>query len=378
MTELHDIYLEAIPVAEMDAGADQYVPLDPKTVNRIKKEMEDDNPQFPVIKVEEGTSKNKIKWGGDILANIAEQINENQPVGYLGHIKPEDERWVLPPPQTWWLKGVTKKEGDKTVLYVKGYNLPDEPIRRYVKAGVVNSVSWHGKAAVQHMKGGIQQVKEFALESIDWSRKGKAAMSARLVTVAAEMEGEEESGVSDISKVTVAELKADNPNLYQLIVNETEAEQKEKVEELADKAKEAESHNALFAKLREVLHVDDKADILEAVTSVVTKVEEIGRKNVNERLSAILSEKIKDEDARAVVMRLMPVSEMSELDDTKLKEKVNETIDKDDSIKAIVNRFSGSPAPLKGRNVSEMENGGQHRYDSGKTTGNVKVRRKKL
>jgi hypothetical protein len=377
VAELHDIYLDSIPIAEMDAGAEEYVPLDPKIVNRIKKDMEDENPQFPVIKVMEGTSRNKIRWDGDILVSIAEQINENQPVGYLGHIKPEDDRWVLPPPQTWWLKGVTKKEGDKTVLYVKGYNLPDEPIRRYVKAGVVNSVSWHGKAAVQHVKGGIQQVKEFALESIDWSRKGKAAMSARLVTVAAEMEGEEER-VSDISKLTPAELKAENPNLYQLIVNETEAGQEEKIEELQEKAKDAETSGALFAKLREVLHIDDKADILEAVSKVVTAVEEIGRKNVTERLAAILTEKIKDDDARAAVMRLMPVAEMGDLDDDKLKEKVNETIDNDETIKAIVNRFSGSPAPLRGKGVSEMENSGSHRYDSGKSTGNVKVTRKKL
>jgi hypothetical protein len=377
MAEVHDIYLDAVPIAEMDAGVEDYVPLDPKIVNKIKLEMEDDDPQFPVIKLEAGVSKNKFEWTPEILESIAEQVNENQPVGYLGHIKPEDERWVLPAPQTWWLKAVTKSDGKKKALYVKGYNLPDEPIRKYNKAGVVNSVSVHGKASVQHVKGGIQRVAEFALESIDWSRKGKSAMSARLVTVAAEMEGKEDNEVSDLSKVTIAEVKTEAPSLYQLIVNEAQAEQNEKIEELEEKVKDVDENVTLFAKLRDALGIDEKTDILDAVVQMITKIEDAGRKTVNEKLSEILGEKIKDDDARSVVMRLMPVSEMADLDDDALKVKVNEMIDNDEGIKSIINRVAGSPGPRKNGDGGSGD-GEKDRYASGKSTGNIKVTRTKL
>ena len=378
MPEIHDIYLESIPISEMDAGVEDYVPLDPSTVNKIKKEMEDDNPQFPVIRVESRESVETRSSGRLTFSRaLRSRSTRTSPSVISGTSSLRMTNGCYRRRRRGGSKASHVSEGDKTVLYVKGYNLPDEPIRRYVKAGVVNSVSWHGKAAVHHVKGGVQRVKEFALESIDWSRKGKAAMSARLVTVAAEMEsGEEESSVTELAKVTVSELKAENPSLYQLIVNETEAAQEEKIEKLEADAQEVEDHRTLFAKIREALHIDDKVDVLEAIVAVQTKLDEIGKKNIAERLTAILSEKIKDDNARAVVTRLMPVSEMEDLDDEALKKKVNETIDSDESIKAIVNRFTGSPGPLKNREINEM--GGNGRYDSGKETSNVKVTRTKL
>lgn len=377
MAELHDIILDGVIVTEMEAGVESYVPLDPKLVSELT--QGDDNPQFPVICIESGISKNKFEWPHDVLVDAAEQVNKLQPVGYLGHIKPEDDRWAFPPPQTKWLKAVTKKEGDKTKLYVKGYNLPEpEPIRRYVRLGLVDSTSWKGKASVQHLKGGIQRVTKFALESIDWSRKGKAAMSARLVTVAAEQEGEEE--VADLSKVTVAEITAENPNLVELIQRDGAKEANEKIAEMEPVVKEAEEHRTLMTKLRELLGIDEKVDLLEAVGELQEKFTDITTKNVKERVGELLKSKVKDDDARAAVLRLIPVNEMEDLEDDALKTKVEETMEKDETIKAIVNRFSGAPPPTgKKRDIAEMGDGAADgRYDSGKSTSNVKVTRTKV
>jgi hypothetical protein len=377
MAELHDIILDGVVVTEMEAGVENYVPLDPKLVAELT--QGDDNPQFPVICIESGTSKNKFEWPHDVLVDAAEQVNKMQPVGYLGHIRPEDDRYAFPPPQTKWLKAVTKKEGDKTKLYVKGYNLPEpEPIRRYVRMGLVDSTSWKGKASVQHLRGGVQRVTKFALESIDWSRKGKAAMSARLITVAAEMEGEEE--VDGLSKVTIAEITAENPSLVELIKRDGAAEAEAKVAEMEEVVEEVEEHRTLMTKLRELLGIDEKVDLLEAVGLLQTKFTDITTKNVKERVGELLKSKVKDDDARAAVLRLIPVNEMEDLEDDALKTKVAETMESDETIKAIVNRFSGAPPPTgKKRDIAEMGDGeNDGRYESGKSTSHVKVTRTKL
>jgi hypothetical protein len=377
MAELHDIILDGVTVTEMEAGVEDYVPLDPKLVAELT--QGDDNPQFPVICIESGVSTNKFEWPHDILVDAAEQVNKLQPVGYLGHIRPEDDRYAFPPPQTKWLRAVTKKEGDKTKLYVKGYNLPEpEPIRRYVRMGLVDSTSWKGKASVQHLKGGIQRVTQFALESIDWSRKGKAAMSARLVTVAAEQEGAEE--VADLSKVSIAEITAENPNLVELIKRDGAADAEAKIAEMEPAVEEVEGHRTLMTKLRELLGIDEKVDLLEAVGELQEKFTDITTKNVKERVGELLKSKVKDDDARAAVLRLIPVNEMEDLDDDALKTRVEETMEKDETVKAIVSRFSGAAPPAnKKKEIAEMGGGDDNgRYDSGKSTSNVKVTRTKV
>lgn len=380
MAELHDIFLEGVTVVEMEAGFEDYVKLPKALIAELTED--DDNPQFPVICIETGVSANKFEWTEEVLEDAARQINEMQPVGYLGHIKPEEDRYAFPPIQTKWLKAVTKKEGNKTKLFVKGYNLPDpEPIRRYVRLGLVDSTSWKGKAAVQHLKGGVQRVTKFALESIDWSRKGKAAMSARLVTVAAEQAGKEGDEVSDLAKVTVAEITAENPNVVELIKRDAVVEANEKIAEMEPVVEEVEEHRTLMTKLRELLGIDKDADLLEAVGELQTKFTSITTKNVTERIGELLKSKIKDDKARAAVLRLIPVNEMEDLEDDALKTKVEETMEGDETIKAIVNRFQGTAPPKgKDRDISEMGDGDDtaERYKSGRSTSNVKVTRKKL
>lgn len=377
MAELQEVEILDIPISEMTEDMSAVIPLDPDLVaSLIEGDDKDIKFRFPIIRVESGVSKNKFEWTPEQLVDIAEQVNTKQPNGYLGHIKPDEERYAFPMPQTRWLKAVTKEEGGKTVLYVKGFNIPDEPIRKYIKTKAVDSTSWHGKAAVQHLKGGVQRVVEFALESIDWSRKGKSAMSAKLVTVAAEQEGKEETDV-ELSKVTVAEIEAENPNLVVLIKSEARAEADKEIAEMEEKVKVADESTTVFQKMRELLGIDESADILEAVGKIQKRLDDIGKKNVRERVLELLKSKIKDDDARNTVLRLLPVNEMSEdLDEEGLKKRVDECFDTDNEIKTIVNRLGNGGGPLKNKTVDEMEGNGK--YESGKSTGNVKVTRTKL
>jgi len=188
--------------------------------------------------------------------------------------------------------------------------------------------------------------------------------------------------VVDLIKVTVAEITAENPNLVELIKRDGAAEAEAKIAEMEPVVEEVEDHRSLMTKLRELLGIDKDADLLEAVGEIQEKLTTTMTANVKERVGELLKSKVKDDDARAAVLRLIPVNEMDDLDDDALETRVDEVMEKDETVKAIVNRFSGTPPPpsRKQKEINEMggDDNGNGRYESGRSTSNVKVTRKKL
>lgn len=379
-----DIFLDA-PVAEMTDTAAAVIQLDPDQTRDLLKRTKDDDPQFPIVRVEEGLSENKFNWTPEMLESVADQINEKQPVAYMGHIKPEDDRWVFPDPQTIWLKAKTVVESGKKVLYVKGYNLPKAKIRDLVAAGIARSTSWRGKADVKFLKGGVQEPYRFHLDSFDWSRPGKNAMSAALVGVVAEQteneRSEDEVKPEDIAKLSLSELQTSNPNLVELIKREAVAEKDTVIAEMEETKQEGEDAKTLLQRLREVLHIDEKSDILEAVGNIIAKVEKIGTDEVMARIEKVLTDKVPSESARAVVKRLIPqitVAEMSEInDDDKFKEKIEAYLDSDDNAKAVIAEMNDGPTPPSQRRTDGRQGSD---YEPGRTgkSGSVRVGSVKL
>jgi hypothetical protein len=349
-TNLETIELDAV-VSEMAADIGAVVQLDPARVKLLLDATGDTSPEFPILRIESGVSRNKRNWTPEVLDDICEQINREEPVGYLGHIKPEDAGYAFPKPQTIWLKAIARMEAGKKVLYVKGYNFPDAEIRGYLKTGVTKEASWRGRAAAKVI-GGIQHITKFALESVDWSRKGKAGMSAKVVAIATEMEGVDED--MELSKLTSPELREGNPSLYELIKQEGAAEVSKTVGEMQTKIDEAKADKSVFAKLREVLGIGDDKDIVEAVTEISGKVDEANKTALKDRINAFLTKNIKNDKAKAAVARLLPVSEMEDLSDEDLEKKIGECLEKDDEIKSIVSEMTG-PAPLHRREVARTD-----------------------
>lgn len=371
---LVDIELD-VTVCEMAMDAGSIVKLDPAKVAKLTQEYGDESPEFPVLKVLPGTSSNKRAWPDEILVSVAEQINSQNPVGYLGHIKPDDDGYAFPAVQTVWLGAETRKEGAQTALYVKGYNIPGGEIRdkKLVRTGIIKETSWRGKAATRTVNG-VQHIDRFVLESIDWSRPGKAGMKAGVVAIASEM-NEGSDNTMDLSKVTLADIQRENPSLFTLLKQQVEAEQAATVQEMKDKADKADEVESTLSKLRGILKIDEAADVITAVTEVISKVESIGAKEIRERIGDILGKKVADEKAKAVVMRLLPVTEMEGLDDDKLTAEIEKHLAEDESIKAIVTEMSGAPAPLVKRTAST--DNGSHGSKVGQS-GMVAVGRRKL
>jgi hypothetical protein len=362
--DFEDIVLDGI-VSEMTADPAFNIPLDSARVQQILAVTKDDAPQFPILRVEEGTSNNGRVWDAAILEDVAEQINRMEPVGYLGHIKPEDDGYAFPKPQTIWLKAVTKKEGAKTVLYTKGYNFPNADARMYGPLGVTREASWRGKAALQALPNGMKRVTKFVLESIDWSRKGKAGMSARLVAIATEMEGSDKVDPKDIAALTVADLTAHNPNLIELIKRDATVEQQTRISEMEQEAEQAKDGLTLLARVRETLGLKAEDDPVAAIVSAQEELDKINRRTLHERLADILSKKVKNESARKTVLRLLPVSEMENLDDAALEAKVVASIDSDDEIKAIISEMEQTPVRPGRGSQSSGGNGKGYQPKSG-------------
>jgi hypothetical protein len=329
--------------SEMATDAGEIVQLDPARVQQLIDATSDQSPQFPILRVEGGTSGNGNHWSDEILRDVAEQINREEPVAYLGHIKPEDDGYAFPEPQTIWLKAVTRDEAGKTVLYVKGYNFPQAKIREYLRTGVTRVASWRGKANGPVM-GGVRYIKQFKLESFDWSRKGKQGMSAHVVALATEMEGSEQD--VEIGKLTLAELQAGNPSLVDLIKGEGKKEAEATISEMEPKVEAAGQADETFKKLRDVLGIDDSVDIVQAVGDVVEKVENTATTTLREKIADIVGGKVKGDRARSAVMRLVPVSEMEGKSDDDLAKSVEELFDTDEDIKAIVSEMEGGAGPL--------------------------------
>jgi hypothetical protein len=361
-----------IPVTEMAGTGDAIVQLDPGVVRELVEANKDDDPQFPVIRVEEGLSGNKMLWTRGVMQDVAEQVNRENPVGYMGHIKPEDERWAFPEIQTKWLKAQmtvepstqSERKGNMVhTLYVKGYNLPKTRVRSYVAAKINLMTSWRGKADCEVLKGGVRKPVKFVMESIDWSRPGKGAMEARLVTVAAESkEGVEKVEANEIAALSFAELKQHNPNLVELILRDGRDESTEKISEMEKEVEEGKEAKSLIDKLRELLKIEENGDVLQTVTDIVHRVEKAGRDEIVSALDTVLGRKVKNDKSRETIKRLLPVSEMvdeftgkekGELEKL-VEEKVNEAFDADEGIKILASA-SSAPAPLAHR-VAEQKN----------------------
>lgn len=393
MSEPLTIDLE-VAIAEMAAdAATGFITLDPALVQSILDGTGDKSPKFPVLRIVEGVSGNGFEWTPEVMEDTARQINTQKPPAYMGHIKPEDDRWVFPEIQAQWLAAKTTTENGKKVMYVKGYLLPDSKARSYHAAGINLTTSWSGKAAIQHMKGGIKRVKKFALESIDFARPGKAAMSAELIAVVAEMsERSEQVETNEIAKLTIADLTAANPSLVELIKREARSEADTRISEMEGEVEQAKDAKSLVQRLRELLELPDTGDVIQTVTNLITRVESIGREGILGEVRKVLADKVKgDTDeakaSRALIERLVPIAEMQDAFDGKPKEEVESGVkakmdtifNEDAGVKKIVADFDNaggsSRRPLT--HIAEQRDGNAD-YSAGKSTGNVRVSKVKL
>jgi hypothetical protein len=365
---------DKITVAEMHGGSGEVgivseMLTDPKKLadlvpvagigqkaSSIAEAMEDDAPQFPVVRVEAGWSNNKRLWTGAQLRSIAEQVNALEPVGHLGHIPDNEAGTAFPDPQTTWLGAIVKQEPSQLkermgemvdVFYIGGYNHPGAKIRSLWKARAVRGISWWGNGDVKPIPGKGVEVTNFVVKAVDWARKlGEGMPTSSIVTVTGEMEGKVDK---ELSQVTPEEFKKENPNGYALLVREALDEQQDTISEMEAKVTEGDKAKSLLTKACEAIGITDPDKLVEELTSLKEKVGVKATAMVKTALDALLEEKIPNEERRTLARRLLPVGEMElKASDCKTQEDVTKLVgemtdkafNEDDVIQGIVSEMS--------------------------------------
>ena len=192
----------------------------------MKEATSDENPEFPVIRVEEGWSKSRRLWPAKEVNRIVDQTNSLEPVGHLGHIPDDEMDTAFPDVQTTWLGAYAKDEPSQLkervgemvrVAYFVGYNHKGAKIRELIKAKAVRGVSWWGRANHIPIPGRGVEMRDFDLLTIDWARKNSEGMpSSSIVAIAGEME-ESTMAEVDLAQVTPEQFKKDNPEVFRSI-----------------------------------------------------------------------------------------------------------------------------------------------------------------
>jgi hypothetical protein len=369
--EIHGELLSCT-IAEMGAAeATPTVPIDAKVMEKIK--SRDPEPNFVVVAIESGISRSKRIWTPEILEKVARQVNEKQPVAYKGHIPIKDNDTAMPDPQTVWLAATTTRVGDKVTLYVKGYNLPKADVRGWLEFDAINSVSIRGDSTMRPTKGGYM-VTDFDLESIDWSRKNRSGMQARVVSIASEMEGGNSVEPKDIAALDESELRTHGP----LLVAEIERQAKEPLESTIAEMETATAELTPFQEtvttIREKLGLKPEDDPVAAVTDLIDRVEGAARTEIKAFVDAAIEKVAGKNNERGVKLIRRLVGEMEtnydgELNDdlkAKIESDLQAEIDSDEDIKGIVSEMSGDQEEIStgGSNL-----GGRSRRREGAPSG---------
>lgn len=354
----------------------------------LAESVEDEAPEFVVVRTEEGMSRGGKLYDANCLTSIAEQVVGLQPVGHLGHISDDDFGSAFPVPQTTWFGAITKDEPSQLkdrlgqvvkVIYTAGYNLPGTEIRKYLRTKVVNSTSWAGRATLTPIPGKGFHVKDFKLFNLDWARKLAEGMpTAAVVAVTREME-EGRSMDKELSQVTPDEFKEANPNGHALLVNEAVAEKDKTIREMQEKLDSSDEDKALIDEVKKTLKLADGEDVLTKLASLMKRLGERARVVVDGIVDAVLAEKVPDEATRKMVRRLSPVTEMQaaaeNAPDTEAAEKVvremlDAAFDADEDIQSLVSEMS-PPIPPK-HDKSRQSGAGDKGY-AGMTKTTVKM-----
>jgi hypothetical protein len=379
-----DLIIEEFDTAvEMTTDSQAVVPISSEIVARVT--AGDDDPRFATFVIESGWSKSKRFWGPELFTEVASEMNnaaQGEPiVGYMGHIKEEDDPYVFPEIQLQWLGAKLTRFGDKARLAVKAYVLPGTKGRDYLVRGLVKNVSWRGKVAQERFEKGVK-IKQFAIESIDLARPRTAGMSARLVGgLTSEMEGGNDLKPEEIAALSENELRLNNPTLVLSIETAVKTPLETKVSEMDAAAVAVKPTLDFIPELRRILGLSDDTEDVVVLDKAVKAIKETGKTVRDSILESVLLKKFKDEGTRNLVKRLI-VSEMDDVrnfratgnstdDEKTVSEMVNSFIDTDEAIKKQVSEMEGTPASPPG---SERSRNGQRELKAGMTTSRIRVR----
>jgi hypothetical protein len=363
-------------VSEMATGSGVLLPIADNVREAVTEG--DPDPKFATFVIEEGMSRSKRLWDRPVFLSVQEQfakaIAEEDPiVGYLGHIKPDDDSFAFPEIQFQWLTSKLSQVGDKVRFFTKAYVLPDTKARYYLSKKLAKSVSWRGDAIMTPIRGGLH-VKDFALESIDLARPRKAGMSARMVgSLASEMEQEGNSvKPEEIAALQENELRAHAPNLVASIETAARKPVEDKVQEMTAAAEATKPVVDAIPEIRTLLGIGEGDNLIDALKKHMETLKLAAKSARGKLLDTELEKRIKDEGTRKLVRRVLVgemeskaddlglelTDESEDADSKKVGEMVVKFIDGDAELKAVVGEMMDSQADPGGKTEKDRTGSG--------------------
>ena len=376
-------------VSEISAdGVGGLVPVDRATLDAITDG--DTEPRFATFVIESGWSKSKRFWGPELFQDVSEQINHHaEPlVGYMGHIRPDDDPYTFPEIQLQWVASKLIQSGEKAKLAVKAYVLPGTKARDYMKRGLCRTVSWRGKVSQEPFQQGVR-IKKFLIESIDLARPRAAGMSASMVgALTSEMSNDGGNSVKpeEIAALQENELRAHAPALVAQIEASARTPLETKVGEMETATAEIKPVLNSIPELRTLLGLDKDVEPLEVLRAAIAHLKQAGQSVKDALLSTVLDKKLKgeDKDGNGALLRRLVASEMKSKDfnltgdetkdETAVSEMVNEIIDGDENLKKIVSEMEGTPASPPGTGNDRGRGNENRELKPGYKSSSIRVR----
>src|SRR5215831_20848226 len=118
--------VEVVFVSEMASVSGGAVPISAGLLSEVV--GDDTSPIFGTYVIESGWSKSNRFWGPELFGGVATEINSaasTEPiVGYLGHIRPDDDPYEFPEIQLQWVGAKLLSAASGARLAAKAYFLP--------------------------------------------------------------------------------------------------------------------------------------------------------------------------------------------------------------------------------------------------------------
>lgn len=311
------------------------VPVSPKAnIQELLKG--DDDPLFVTVEaLNASVSKNFRRYTPELVAEIASQVNEKLPDGYLGHLTESERTTKTPKAQTIWLGASVKDVGGKSRMFVKGYILPyakelKEYLRKAKAVGKKVEVSIFGEAKqVWNSVIKAYDLFNFDLESIDWARSGSQGIdSTGAFNLTSEMEDNIMEREDIIKDLKLEEIESLNKDLVKEMKDKVISEYKVKNPDPEPKPEPDEV--GVVSEMKEQFGVKENDELKSKVSEMAAE----NKKLVDVYLDKELSEKVESPAARKII-RKMIVAEMVDTNTKEVDESIRKVLDSEEA-KALI------------------------------------------
>lgn len=342
--------IDAITAALAGEMAVADVPVAPG-VDLARLKDGDADPLEVVVSVPAGKSTRGWDYRPEALEDIVRQVASETAAGYLGHQEAGKVATEFPVPVTHWVGA--KWDPAAKVAYFRGVvDAAATDLKRWIRAGRINSTSVFGVPRLVKGPAGETQVVGYRLLSIDWTPRGRAGMPTAVVAT-----GEQSGGDRmDLNEV-VGELRrlGADPKVVlegmgwgrRQVLDALGAPWHEVAGELGgEDFAGLQAEAALAGEVRTVLglEADASADVVQGAVAAAREAQVAGEaRSWDELLDRVIGEMVPGEAGRPVVRELVAARVAMGSDEEMVRSAVGEIAGKD-SMKGL---FGGGMAVLR-------------------------------